>query len=82
MVLLDLQKAFDTVDYNILLGKLEALGIQESALKWFKAYLENRQQSVDIRGIRSAPTSVTWWPLRQRPDMVLAEVSWVCNKNE
>ena len=22
------------------------------------------------------------WPLRQRPDMVLAEVSWVCNKNE
>ena len=56
---LDLQKAFDTADHNILLGKLQALGIQESALKWFKAYLENRQQSVDIGGIRSASTSVT-----------------------
>ena len=59
MVLLDLQNAFDTVDHNILLGKLQGLGIQESALKWFKTYLENRQQSVDIGGIRSAPTSVT-----------------------
>ena len=39
--------------------KLQTLRIQESALKWFKAYLENRQQSVDIGGIRSAPTSVT-----------------------
>ena len=44
--------------HNILLGKLQALGIQESALKWFKAYLENMQQSVDIGSIRSAPTSV------------------------
>ena len=59
MVLLDLQKAFDTVDHNILLGKLLGLGIQESALKWFKTYLENRHQNVDIGGIRSAPTSVT-----------------------
>ena len=59
MVLLDLQKKFDTVDHTILLGKLQALGIQESALKWFKAYLENSQQSVDIGRIRSAPTSVT-----------------------
>ena len=61
MVLLDLQKAFDTMNHTILLGKLQALGIQESALKWFKAYLENRQQSVDIGGIISAPTSVTCW---------------------
>ena len=59
MVLLDLQKAFDTVDHNILLGKLQALVIQESALKWFKGYLENRRQNVDIGGIRSAPTIVT-----------------------
>ena len=56
IVILDLQKAFDTVYHNILLGKLQ---FQESALKWFKAYLENRQQSVDIGGIRSAPTMVT-----------------------
>ena len=58
MVLLDLQ-AFDRVDHNILRGKLQTLGIQESALKWFKAYLENRQQSVDIGSIISAPTLVT-----------------------
>ena len=47
------------MDHNSLLGKLKALGIQESALKWFKAYLENRQQSVHIGGIISPSTSVT-----------------------
>ena len=51
MVLVDLQKAFDTVGRNILLGKLQALCIQESALKWSKANLENMQQCVDIGGI-------------------------------
>ena len=37
MVLLDLQKAFDTVDHEILCNKLEAMGINFT--KWFKSYL-------------------------------------------
>jgi len=38
MVLLDLQKAFDTVDNGILIQKLKALGLNESALNWFRSY--------------------------------------------
>ena len=48
MVLLDLQKAFDTVDYSILLVKLEAMGLSNDIVKWFQSYLSSRQQLVDV----------------------------------
>ena len=40
MVLLDLQKAFDTVDHDIHLNKLEIMGLNSS--EWFKSYLKGR----------------------------------------
>ncbi len=46
MVLLDLQKAFDTVDHAILCEKLEAMGI--GSTNWFKSYLSERTQKVII----------------------------------
>ena len=39
MVMLDLQKAFDTVDHLILMSKLRCMGFNESSMKWFKSYL-------------------------------------------
>lgn len=51
MVLIDLQKAFDTVDHAILLDKLAAIGV--SSVSWFDSYLSDRQQCVDINGTRS-----------------------------
>ena len=57
MVLLDLQKAFDTVDHRILLKKLEALGLHKSAIYWFQSYLHERQQSVEIGGTISKPAT-------------------------
>ena len=48
MVLLDIQKAFDTVDHNILLMKLEAIGLNQDVVRWFRSYLEDRQQLVDV----------------------------------
>lgn len=59
MVLLDLQKAFDTVDHRILLQKLEALGLQKSAIDWFQSYLQERKQSVEISGTTSKPATIT-----------------------
>ena len=40
---IDLEKAFDTVDYKILLRKMEIYGIGGTTLKWFENYLTNRK---------------------------------------
>ena len=59
MVLLDLQKAFDTVDHEILCSKLQAMGIHFDSVKWFKSYLSNRQQVVSVNQVESKPMDVT-----------------------
>ena len=53
----DLQKAFDTVDHQILLKKLEHYGIIGRANDWFNSYLSNRQQFVSINGYNQNPKS-------------------------
>ena len=59
MVLLDLQKAFDTVDHTILLMKLEALCLSQDITRWFQSYLSDRQQLVDVSGILSSYSKIT-----------------------
>jgi hypothetical protein len=49
-IFLDLKKAFDVVSHEILIKKLQKLGINGVALEWFKSYLSNRTQQVDING--------------------------------
>ena len=55
-IFIDLQKAFDTVDHNILLHKLNYYGIRGLTNDWFKSYLLNRKQYVSIQGIDSDQT--------------------------
>ena len=43
VVFIDLKKAFDTVDHDILCQKLEYYGIQSQNLAWFRSYLSNRK---------------------------------------
>ena len=42
MILVDLQKAFDMLDHTKLLQKMECIGFKESVIKWFQAYLSNK----------------------------------------
>ena len=52
-VLMDLSKAFDTLDHKILLDKLYHYGIRGVAHDWFRNYLSDRKQYVYINGTSS-----------------------------
>ena len=59
MVLLDLQKAFDTVDHGILLMKLKAPGLSQDVSRWLQSYLSDRQQLVDVSGTLSSHANIS-----------------------
>ena len=48
MILVDLQKAFDTLDQGVLLEKMKYFGFRTSVSKWFESYLSNRKFLVCI----------------------------------
>lgn len=54
-VFIDLSKAFDTVNHNILFDKLQHYGIRGLALDWVKSYFYQRSQFVEYNGHRSLP---------------------------
>ena len=52
-VFVDLSKAFDTINHDILLTKLDHYGIRGKALDWIKSYLNGRKQYVELNGYTS-----------------------------
>lgn len=58
-IYVDLQKAFDTVDHNILLYKLYNCGVRGIAHKWFVNYLYNRKQFTSVNNAVSMLKNVT-----------------------
>ena len=56
---IDLAKAFDTPNIDLLINKLNAMGLNKQLLQWIASYLQGRQQIVKIHEVMSNPIEVT-----------------------
>ena len=59
LILLDFSKAFDKVNHEKVLLKIQQYGVRGNTLKWVKSFLENRSQSVVLNGTTSDAIPVT-----------------------
>ena len=60
VLFLDLRKAFDTVNHNILTEKLIQYGLEESSANWLKSYISGRKQITKISNVKSESKEITW----------------------
>ena len=55
MILIDLQKIFDTLDHLILLKQLKYIGFSPETVRWFESYLKNQNLTVGLEKSLSEP---------------------------
>ena len=56
---IDLSKAFNTISHNILLSKLDNLGLRGIAKSWFESYLTDRKQYMELYDNKSPLVNIT-----------------------
>ena len=59
MIFVDLQKAFDTINHDILLKKLSIIGFSDHTVKWFQSYLSNRKFMINLENPFSEVSSMS-----------------------
>ena len=55
----DISKCFDTINHSILLKKMEYYGLQSENIKWFKSYLNEREQTVSCHNTLSGKSTIS-----------------------
>ena len=55
MIIIDLQKAFDTINHKILVNKMKFLGLSENVILWFKSYLSHKKFKFNLNKSFSEP---------------------------
>ena len=60
MILIDLQKAFDTIDHQILMKKMKYLGFSKNVIPWFKSYRSERKFKINISTSYSSPSNLIY----------------------
>ena len=59
VVFIDLKKAFDTIDHEIILRKMSYFGADQETFTWFQSYLSDRTQRCNVNGRLSTPRTIT-----------------------
>lgn len=62
---LDIRKAYDSIDHNILLTQLNNIGLKHNTLQWFKTYLTDRQQMTKLTDFTSQPITCPAYSIPQ-----------------
>ena len=58
-IFVDLRKAFESVNHEILITKIEKYGFKINTINWIKNYLTNRQQKMLVNGMSSSNQKIT-----------------------
>ena len=79
VLFLDLSKAFDTVNHDIIWIKLKALGVKELSISWFVSYLTGRTQYTNINNTLSDPIEIK---MGVPQGSILGPIIFICYVND
>ena len=84
-VFIDLKKAFDTVDHDILCKKLHVYGLRGVAQEWIQSYLENRKQFVSFNNCHPEIINVSCGVPQGSilgPELVIMYINDICKVSQ
>ena len=82
MILIDFQKAFDTIDHYIVLQKLPSLRFSNEVIGWFKSYLRSRKFHVNVHDKFSTTAELRWGVLQGSILGPFCDILTICHRSK